>query len=91
MPSLKTLLVYNSELEYDCNAMWMKQENMTEKAYTDYRSVVFRGDLLKGGLPPNRKGSLLRDLPISALIPLFKINYNLSIGEELHLEGYAMG
>ena len=99
LPSLKTLHLYNNELECDCNAMWMKQENMKEKSNPAYRSVVFGDSLLKCGSPPNRKGSLLRDLPISALnftcapviIPLFKINYNLSIGEELHLECYAMG
>ena len=39
LPSLKTLHLYNNELECDCNAMWMKQENMKEKSNPAYRSV----------------------------------------------------
>lgn len=99
LPALKTLHLYNNELECDCNAMWMKQENLREISNKTYRSVLFGDSLLKCGSPSNRKGILLRDLPLTALnftcapviIPLFRRSYNLSIGEELHLECYAMG
>lgn len=99
LPSLKTLHVYNNELVCDCNAMWMKQENLKEKSNKTYRSVLFGDSMLKCNSPPHRKGILLRDLPLSALnftcapviISLFKSSYNLSIGEELHLECYTMG
>ena len=49
MPSLKTLLVYNNEIEYDCNAMWTKHENLKAKSNPAYKSVVFGDSLLKYG------------------------------------------
>ncbi|XP_062610439.1 leucine-rich repeat neuronal protein 1-like [Saccostrea cucullata] len=99
LPALKTLHLYNNELVCDCNAMWIKQENLKEKANRTYRSVLFGDSMLKCSAPSNKKGKLLRDLPLSdlnftcapILIPLFKNHYNLSIGEELHLECYTMG
>jgi hypothetical protein len=79
--------------------MWIKQENLKERSDKKYKSVLSADSMLKCNSPSNRKGTLLRDLPMSALnftcapviIPLFKSNYNLSIGEELHLECYTMG
>ena len=51
LSSLKTPHLYNNELECDCNAMWMKQENMKEKS-----NRCLWGFLVKVWITPQSQG-----------------------------------